>query len=226
VTTTPTAPALAAPADTLATAEAERRAALAFVEANRIDVCDLVTLTRAGTVRTAIGEKVKAITAKLAAPKAAAFALHRWICGLEAAALAPYELLDAYEREQIRTFHDAQSRARQQRERELAEQRRREDEARAAAEAAALERAGEHDLADAVMEEAIAAPLPVVVLADEVKAIQKFRRSWKWRLVKPELVPREFLIVDTVRLNKYATAMRESAQVPGVEFYPVDEPIR
>jgi hypothetical protein len=59
-----------------------------------------------------------------------------------------------------------------------------------------------------------------------VKAIQKFRRSWKWRLVKPELVPREFLVVDTVRLNKYATAMRESAHVPGVEFYPVDEPIR
>jgi hypothetical protein len=209
-----------------ATADAARTQALAFVDANKIAVVDLGTLERAAAVRTAIGEKTKAIVAQLAKPKSWAFGLHKWFCGLEAAALAPYEFLDAYEREQIRVFHDAQSRARQQRERELAEQRRREDEARAAAEAAALERAGEHDLADAVMEEAIAAPLPVVVLADDVTAIQKFRRSWKWRLVKPELVPREFLIVDTVRLNKYATAMRESAQVPGVEFYPVDEPIR
>jgi hypothetical protein len=221
-----TVPDMISPADVQALADTARAQALAFVDAHKIAVVDLGTLERAAVVRTAIGEKTKAIVAQLAKPKSWAFGLHKWFCGLEAAALAPYELLDAYEREQIRAFHDAETRARQQREREIAAQRRREDEARAATEAAALEQAGEHDLAAAVMEEAIAAPAPVVVLADEVKAIQKFRRSWKWRLVKPELVPREFLVVDTVRLNKYATAMRESAQVPGVEFYPVDEPIR
>lgn len=214
------------PADVQATADAARTQALAFVDANKIAVVDLLSLERAAAVRTAIGEKTKGIIAQLAKPKSWAFGLHKWFCGLEAAALAPYELLDAFEREQIRDFHDAQTRARQQREREIAEQRRREDEARAAAEAAALEQAGEFDLADAVLAEAIAAPLPVVVLADEVKAVQKFRRTWKWRLVKAELVPRDFLLVDTVKLNKYATAMRESAKVPGVEFYPVDEPIR
>jgi hypothetical protein len=224
--TTAIVPDMISPADVQATADAARTQALAFVEAHKIAVVDLGTLERAAAVRSAIGEKSKAIVAQLAKPKAWAFGLHKWFCGLEAAALAPYELLDAYEREQIRSFHDAQTRARQQREREIAEQRRREDEARAAAEAAALEQAGEHDLAAAVMEEAIAAPLPVVVLVDEVKAVQKFRRSWKWRLKDEALVPRDFLIVDTIKLNKYATAMRESAKVPGVEFYPVDEPIR
>jgi hypothetical protein len=221
-----TTPALASPADTLAAAELERRAALAFVADNKIDVCDLATLTQAGAVRTAIGDKQKAIIAKLAAPKAAAFALHRWICGLEAAALAPYAQLDTYEKEQIRRFNDAQTRERLARERELADQRRRDDEARAAAEAAALEADGDHALAAAVLAEAIDAPDPVIVLADDVRSIQRFRRTWHYRIDDETKIPRDFLEPALEKLRKYATAMTTTANVPGVTFFYTDDPIR
>ena len=108
---------------------------------------------------------------------------------------------------------------------------RREEQTRAAAEAAALETAGEPELAAAVIAEAIAAPLPTVSIVDETKSVVKFRRSWKWRFTTDEaralqLLPREFLCVDTIKLNKYAVAMRESAKVPGISFYPEDVPIR
>jgi hypothetical protein len=223
---TPAVPELISPAAVQADADAAKRDALAFVEANKVPVTDLVSFERANQVRTEIGRKQKAIIAQLAKPKKWAHELHQWFCSLEAAAMVPFDILDAYEREQIRTFNDAETARRQARERELAEARRREDEARAATEAAALERAGEHQMAAAVVTEAIAAPLPVVVLPNALKEIQKFRRSWKWRLTNAALVPREFLVVDTVRLNKYAVAMRESAKVPGVEFYYVDDPTR
>jgi hypothetical protein len=39
-------------------------------------------------------------------------------------------------------------------------------------------------------------------------------------------VPREFCAVDTVKLGRYATAMKDSAKVPGVRFFYVDDPVR
>jgi hypothetical protein len=118
------------------------------------------------------------------------------------------------------------TRVRQAREQAIAEARRLADQARATAEAAALERAGEHRLAAAVVEEAIAAPTPVVVLQNEVKAVQSFRRRWTFEIVDESEVPRDFCVVDTVRLGRYATAMKDSAKVPGVRFFYVDDPIR
>jgi hypothetical protein len=226
MTTAAPPPATIRPADALALAEAERTAAIAFADANRIDVIDLRTLEDARAVRTAIGEKQKTITEKLAGVKSAAYAVHRWLCNLEAAALAPYNTLDAYEREQIRAFNDRQTRERLARERELAEQRRRDDDARAAAEAAALEAAGDHALAAAVLAEQIDAPDPVIVLPNAVTAIQRFRRTWHYRIDDPARIPRDFLEPNLEKLRKYAVAMTTTANVPGVSFYYTDDPIR
>jgi hypothetical protein len=135
-------------------------------------------------------------------------------------------MLDNFERAQITSFNDEMTRVRQAREQAIAEARRLADQARATAEAAALERAGEHRLAAAVVEEAIAAPTPVVVLQNEVKAVQSFRRRWTFEIVDESEVPRDFCVVDTVRLGRYATAMKDSAKVPGVRFFYVDDPIR
>jgi hypothetical protein len=215
------------PADVQEQANITTREVLAFVEANKVDVTDLATLTRARDVRTAIGEKQKAIIAQLAKPKAWAHGLHQWFCGLERAALAPLQILDAFERAQITEFNEEQTRAREAREQAIAEARRLADQARATAEAAALERLGEHQLAAAVVAEAIAAPPPMVVLPNEVKATgQSFRRRWTFEVVTESEIPREFLVVDAVKLGRYATAMKDSGKVPGVRFYFVDDPIR
>jgi hypothetical protein len=208
-------------------ANVTQKEVLRFVDDNKVAVRDLDSLVRANAVRKAIGDKQKAIAAELARPKSWAHGLHAWFCTLERTALAPLQMLDNYEREQIRAFNDEQTRARQEREREIAEARRQADEARATAEAAALERAGEHQLAAAVVAEQLAAPPPMVVLADEVKAAgQTFRRRWTFEVVNEAEVPRDFLLVDTTKLGRYATAMKDSGRVPGVRFYFVDDPIR
>jgi hypothetical protein len=205
---------------------ASTREVLAFVDSNKVPVTDLVTLTRAGDVRRAIGERQKAIIAQLAKPKNWAHGLHQWFCSMERAALAPLQLLDNYEREQIRAFNEAETIRRQERERRIAAARQLADQARATSEAAALERAGEHQLAAAVVAEAIAAPAPVVVLQNDVKAVQSFRRRWTFEVTDEAAVPREFCAVDHVKLGRYATAMKTSAAVPGVRFFHVDDPIR
>jgi hypothetical protein len=222
-----------APADVAVLAAAAERDAIAFVEANRIDVVDLATLERAVGIRRAIGEKTAAIAEALKKPKAWAYGLHRWFCDLENGARRPLEELDAYERSQITAFKAEQDRLRAARERELAEVRRREEQDRAASVAAAFEIGGEPELAAAVLEEAITAPAPIVVLADETTAIEglHFRRKYRWRFLRSEaraleLLPRAFLAVDTRKLDKYADAMKGAGAVPGIEFYHEDIPIR
>jgi hypothetical protein len=84
-----------------------------------------------------------------------------------------------------------------------------------------------------VLEEAIAAPPPVAVLPDLTKAVEglKFRREFKWRFTTTEaralqLLPREYLCVDTKKLTALAKAMKGSAQLPGIDFYHEDVPVR
>jgi cation transport ATPase len=131
-------------------------------------------------------------------------------------------------RDGISAFKAAEDRARQQREREERDRRRREDEDRAALEAAALEAAGDHALAASIVEEALAAPAPVVVLPDTTAGVEglTFRRRWLWRPQNAALVPREFLCLDEKKIGAYVRAMKGSGAIPGLEIYCVDDPVR
>ena len=44
-------------------------------------------------------------------------------------------------------------------------------------------------------------------------------KTWKYRIVDAEAIPREYLMIDEKKLGAYARAMKEGAKVAGVEFY-------
>jgi regulator of protease activity HflC (stomatin/prohibitin superfamily) len=160
--------------------------------------------------------------------------LHKALCDRESEILAPIRMVDVKLRSAIGTYNDERTRAREAQERAEAERRRKEDEARAAQEAAQLEAAGEHMMAAQVLEEAIAAPTPVVVLPDEMKAIEglSLRTEYRWRYLDNDpvrafqLIPREYLVVDEVKLTRLAKAMKGTAHVPGITFYTEKVPVR
>jgi len=233
-----------APDDVAAMAAEAERDAVSFVALNKVDVVDLVSLERAVRIRAAIGEKTQGIAAKLAEPKQWAHRLHKWFCGLEASACRPLTDLDNYERKQIQDFKAQQDRERAERERRESEALQREQEARAAQTAAAYEHAGETQMAAAVLEEAIAAPAPIVVLPDETKSIEglQFTRRWLWRysggpkVVKDtppeivartmELIPRAYLCVDEKKVGALVRNSKGTLKIPGVDVYYVDDPVR
>ncbi len=224
-------------------AEAERDA-VSFVALNKVDVIDLASLDRAVKIRAALAEKQDGIISKLKEPKQWANRLHKWFCSLEATACKPLLDLDAYERRQIQDFKAAQDRARQERERLESEQLQRENEARAAQTAAAYEQAGEHQVAAAVLEEAIATAAPIVVLPDETKQIEglSFTRRWLWRYsggpkeVKDtppeviartmELIPRSYLCVDEKKVGAMVRSSKGTLKIPGLDIFYVDDPRR
>lgn len=45
------------------------------------------------------------------------------------------------------------------------------------------------------------------------------RKEWKHRVVDDKKIPREFLVIDESKLARYAKAMKQDANVEGVEFY-------
>jgi hypothetical protein len=45
------------------------------------------------------------------------------------------------------------------------------------------------------------------------------RKTWECEVIDETQVPREFLMVDTAKLKKYATAMKADAKVAGVRFF-------
>ena len=194
--------------------------------------------------RRQIGDAMKTVEDFFAPLKSLAYQLHKKLCDRENLILKPLRALDRQKSEAISAFKAIEDAQRRQRERDESARRQRERETQAAAEAAALEDQGQPELAAAVVHEAITAPAPVVTLPDLTRQVEglRFTRTWHWRYTggprdvkqtSPEirartlrLVPREFLTLDESKLTKFATGMKDTAQVPGIEFYYVDTPRR
>ena len=201
-------------------------------------------LERAVQDRATIGDAITRVETFFTPLKQMAHKLHATLCERERTILAPLRAVDTARRSAITAYKEQQDAERRERERALSEQRQREEQARAANEAAALEHAGHHELAAAVLSEAIDAPPPVVALPDATADIVglRFRRRWLWRYsggpkdvtkTPPavvartmKLIPREFLILDVRKVGQYATAMKSAGNIPGIEIYSVDEPVR
>ena len=128
----------------------------------------------------------------------------------------------AFDREQQRL-----ARIEEERQREIA---RREEEDRRLAEAALLEAEGTQfgdaamvAQAQQIVEEAIQRPAPVAI-APVLKATPKvsgisMKKSWAFRVTRPELVPRQYCEVSEAKIRGVVKSLGPAANIPGVEVY-------
>ncbi|MFA5431020.1 MAG: hypothetical protein WC329_07675 [Candidatus Omnitrophota bacterium] len=65
----------------------------------------------------------------------------------------------------------------------------------------------------------LSAKAPAVIAKIETKGIST-RQDWDFEVIDENAVPREFLAVDETKLRKYAKAMKGTASVAGVRFFP------
>lgn len=174
--------------------------------------------------------------------KKAASDAHRAICAKENEQLVPIvqarkrltPLIYAYEQEQARRKREAEERARHD------EQRRREAEALADAEAM---QAHSPEIAEQILEEAIAAPAPIVVLPSTTVDVAGVNDSkphyvWRylgapdhetaWKKLTPEqrrrimaLLPREHCMPDESSITALVKARNGDVRIPGIEIYDI-----
>jgi hypothetical protein len=191
---------------------------------------NLSTLTQAVFDRQQIADAQKRVAEFFRPLKEAAYRSWKLLCAREAEVLGPLSERDGELREAIRAFKVEEDKRRADEERARAEAARVERERVAAIEAAAHEAAGEPELAALVLDETIALPPPVIVLPDATKAIAglKFTRRWLWRYATngEALLPREFLMPDEKKISGFVRSMKASGQIPGIEIFYTDDPVR
>jgi hypothetical protein len=195
------------------------RVTVSVAQTKDLRVTDAASYARAGEHLTGYAALLREIEAYFADDKKRAYALWQSQCKKEKAAASTVEAESKRLRDERQTWKAAQDRLQREAERQAALEAHLREQARLQEEAALLEQQGHHALAEAVIEEAVSAPAPVVVLPSFVPKDLPKRTLYKWRVVNQALVPREFLTLDEKKLTGYANAMKSAARVPGLEFY-------
>ena len=171
--------------------------------------------------------------------KPLAYRVWKGICDKEGAALKPIKA--ARDRLAGLIYAWEQELQRLRREQELAESKRLQEQQQAQAleEAIALNDAGAVEMAEQVVEQAIAAPAPVVVLPSKAVRVDgvSIRENWtfayegasagqRWKDLTDDqrkrvlqFIPREYLVPDEGAIGKVVKAMKSGARIPGVRAY-------
>jgi hypothetical protein len=120
-----------------------------------------------------------------------------------------------------------QEEIRRRKEAELAAELKKKQEDEALAQAEELERQGSPELAETVLQQQVEAPAPVVALPTETPRIAGFakRTIWRFRIVNPELVPREYLSPDELKIGGVVRSLKGATKIPGVQVYEEDAAI-
>jgi hypothetical protein len=128
------------------------------------------------------------------------------------------DLLSAYDDEQYRL----------KLEREAAERRKQQAEEAEKAQLAKLaEEMGNADLAEEILERI---PEPQAVIVKDTPTAKEtgvsFREDWKFRVVDPKAIPREYLMIDEVKIGKVVRALKSASNIAGIEVYSVKIPVQ
>jgi len=149
----------------------------------------------------------------------AANRLHKSLIAKQHELLAPVKCVLPLIDGALRKYNDDQEQKRHAEEMRLQEIARKQEEERRLAEAVAIEQAGDKEAADQVMAEPVyVAPVIVAKSVPKVAGLS-YTENWKFRVINPALVPREFLRLDDIKIGQYARAMKSAGRIPGIELY-------
>lgn len=149
---------------------------------------------------------------------AQAHELHKSLIAKKKAYQTPVEAARRILKDKMAAWTFKKNQEREALERQLQEQVRKKQEDDALHAAYEAEKAGDKVAAEAILAQPIVAP-PIVLPPMTPKTQTKFQTRWTFRITNANAIPRQFLKPDEVLLQRYATAMKGAANVPGVEFF-------
>lgn len=184
-----------------------------------LSIKDSATLDAAAKMMLGCKSHIKRIEDRFRQAKAdARKAWQNWV-DLENELIEPFQRI---EREIIKPamvrFNNEQERLRRQEEDKLRDEQRKRAEDERIKRAAELEKEGDKQAA----EELIEAPIevaPVVVPKAEAPAGISYRDVWKYRVTDESKVPREYLVLDDKKVGAVVRALKGEAKIAGIEVY-------
>jgi hypothetical protein len=151
-----------------------------------------------------------------------AFKQHKALVARKKEMVQPVELALMKLKLLVSRYEEEEERKRREAERIAAEALRQQQEAEALQEAQRLQAAGDTMGAESVIEQAISAPPPPVILQSTIPQVQgkSSRQQWKFRVTNEAMIPREYLCVDETKLGAVVRALKDKTRIPGIEVYP------
>ena len=207
---------------TLATQDAEleaRRMALTIAEAaDQMQIVDQPTNGAVSDFMLGIKVAAKKIGDFFKPQIEKAYCAHKELVARSKDITGPLNEAETILKRKISDWDTTQRRIREREAQQRAEEARRneeEDRLRAAVEA---EQAGQPEIAEEILN---APPAPVTVAVPQAPVIPgvAFTEKWTFRVVDANLVPRQFLEIDNLKLGQFARTMKGEAKVAGIEFY-------
>lgn len=228
--------------------ELEQEGADMVIAARALVITDDRAYAEAGERRRTCKAFIAKADEKIGPVVAAAHTAHKAAVALLAEAKKPAMDADeiykrgrlAYEEQQARIRREAEERQRIERERlereenarRAAEQKRlqAEEEERRLAEATKAEQRGDAEAAERIIAEpvVIAMPPPRAVFTPppmtaapppKVEGISA-RMEWDFEITNPEIVPREYHVIDEKKIRGVVRSLKESTRIPGVRVFP------
>lgn len=88
------------------------------------------------------------------------------------------------------------------------------------AEAIKAEEAGAKEEVEQILNQPTYLPPPVILpsTAPKISGIAS-RKTWKFEIIDPKLVPDEYKIVDSVKIGKVVRALGSQCRIPGIQVY-------
>ena len=211
------------------TAPVEEKALSIVDKAKAVQVTDAETYTAAGDLWKAIGEMIREVKetfdpicdAAHRAHKAAVEKRSKYLDPLTTAQKSVKGLMAAYDAEQERRRREEQAR--------LEAIARKEEEDRRLMEAIAAEeemnRIGmtKDEVAQetaAILETPVSvAPIVIPKATPKLAGGPVYQTRWDYEIVAPNLIPREYLTPDTVKIGAVVRALKEQANIPGIKVF-------
>lgn len=131
--------------------------------------------------------------------------------------------LDAAERivkTAMSNYDLAQERIRKAEEDRLREIERKAEEERRLQEAIALEAQGEKEVAEAVMEAPVyVAPVVIPKTTPKLQGGPVFQTRWDFEVIDANIIPRQYMVPDLVKIRQLVTALKGQANIPGIRAF-------
>jgi hypothetical protein len=162
---------------------------------------------------------LKAIEEKLGPAKQKAHELHKKLSDLMNEMAAPWKADRTYFVAEMKRFQREEKEKAEAEERRLREIARKELEERQLQDAVEAEVNGDLEEAQAIIEEEMFVPTPIV--RPDVPKVdgRRYATKWSWKVTDINKVPREYLIVDQIKMNGIVRAMKGQTRISGIEVF-------
>jgi len=202
------------------TKEIELQITTVSTQAMSMTVTDMTSYQSAGQVLLAFKDMEKHIKDKFEKPKKETYQAWKGICNWENEELAKLSPGVAHLNKTMATYKIAEDAKRGEQEEILRQEAIKAEEERRLQEALQAEKEGKKEEAEIILETPIFVPPPILeTQAPKINGLG-MQTNWKFRIININIIPREYLMPDEVKIGGVVRALKQNCKILGIEPYP------